>query len=65
MFILYNQLDTAQKILVGNKVMLRVNAPKDIIRSTLRIINPAVKIIGKEVILTYEMLRRIEREAKK
>ncbi|WP_128755372.1 hypothetical protein [Aquimarina sediminis] len=64
MFVKYTQLNSLQKIMVEDKIVVRINASKTVIKEVLKIINPPVKIVEKEVILMYDMLQRIEREVR-
>ncbi|TSE03740.1 hypothetical protein [Aquimarina algiphila] len=64
MFIRYTQLGSIQKRMVDDKMAIRINAPKAVVKEVLKMINPLVKVIGKEVILMYDTLMRIEQEIK-
>ncbi|WP_438710712.1 hypothetical protein ACSTS3_18525 [Aquimarina muelleri] len=65
MFISYIHLDIDQKEVVNTKVAERTKAPVEIVQLTLELVNPRVKIVKTEVIIIYEMLKRIEEEVKK
>ncbi|WP_062055854.1 hypothetical protein [Aquimarina longa] len=58
--IVYNQLSTAEQTLASHKIAVRTKAPQEFIHTLLITMNPYIKIVGKEVILFYGTLMRIE-----
>ena len=62
MFISYNYLEIPQKEMVTTKVATRTKAPASTVQIVLELLNPRVKIVNKEVIIVYQMLKRIKEE---
>ncbi len=65
MFTNYIQLDTVQQRLVNTKIVERTNAPRTIVHEILSRINPPIKIVNQEVILSYDMLMLINEKCKR
>ncbi|WP_271784986.1 hypothetical protein [Aquimarina algiphila] len=64
LFIPYTQLDAAQKELVTSKIAEKTKAHQNIVHRILSQINPNIKIVEQEVILSYDMLVRISEKCK-
>ncbi len=60
----YRQLTTEQKKLAYHKIALRMKTPEKIVKALLLKINPPIKIVDQNVIMSYHTLDRIQQKIK-